>query len=99
MIADGATTNEIPRIREAGDLPDRRAIPLAGAPDAGTTRHSARHLPPVVRSLPDRWRGSAGGSQPTAWPGLEPHSRSRAGSDYRPCPGQTGAIAARIGGD
>ena len=36
MIADGATTNEIPRLREARDHPDCRAIPLAGASHAGT---------------------------------------------------------------
>ena len=38
----GATTNEIPRIREAGDHPARRAVASSGQAHAGQARHSAR---------------------------------------------------------
>jgi len=48
MIADGATTNEISRLREAGDHPARRAVASAGAPHAAEARHSPRHLPSLV---------------------------------------------------
>jgi hypothetical protein len=51
----GATTNEIPRIREAGDHPPGRAIAPAGAPHAGKLG--------IPRSTFNRWydRFLAGG--------------------------------------
>src|SRR6188472_2882308 len=46
----GETRNEIPRLREAGDHSASRAIPSAGAPDAGAAGGSAREILPLVRS-------------------------------------------------
>src|SRR5436190_9072045 len=40
----GETRNEIPRLREAGDHSAGRAIPSAGAPDAGEAGDSAREV-------------------------------------------------------
>ena len=58
----GTTTNEISRIRKTRDHPDRRAIPFAGAPHAGTARHPRatfhrwydRFLTGGVEALEDR---------------------------------------------
>ena len=47
---------------------------LAGAADAGKDRHSARHLLPLVRSVPGRWAGSPGRPTSQAGSRLEPHS-------------------------
>src|SRR6186713_2371409 len=49
----GETRNEIPRLREAGDHSAGRAIPSAGAPDAGEAGDSAREILPLVRSPAD----------------------------------------------
>ena len=48
MISDGGTTHEISRIREARDHQARRAVPLAGPANAGTTGHPAPDLLPLV---------------------------------------------------
>src|SRR3954468_22306585 len=58
----GATTNEISRLREAGDHPARRAVASAGAPHAAEARHSRatfhrwydRFLTGGVEALEDR---------------------------------------------
>jgi transposase len=60
MIADGATTNEIPCIREARDHQDRRAVAPAGAQNAEATGRPAPHLLPLVRSLSGRRAGRTG---------------------------------------
>ena len=60
MIADGETRNEIPRLREAGDHSAGRAVPSAGAPDAGEAGDSAREILPLVRSPADRRTRSTG---------------------------------------
>ena len=44
----GATTNEIPRIREAGDHSARRAVASVGAAHAAKTRYSALDLQSLV---------------------------------------------------
>src|SRR6476661_6367954 len=46
MIADGTATNEVSGLRKAGDHPARRALPFAGALDAGEARHLSRHILP-----------------------------------------------------
>jgi transposase len=40
MIADGDGEDEVSGLRKAGDHPARRALPFAGAPHTGETRHS-----------------------------------------------------------
>src|SRR5271169_882995 len=47
----GRTAHEISRRREVGDHPGGRAIPTAGAPHSGETRHSAGDLLPLVRPV------------------------------------------------
>src|SRR5258708_20848197 len=44
MIGDGATTNEISRIRNARDHQDRRAVAPVGAQDAGAEPGRVRHV-------------------------------------------------------
>ena len=48
MIADGATKNEVSRIREARDHQDRRAVPPACQANAGPTRHRPADVLPLV---------------------------------------------------
>ena len=72
-IADGAR-NEVSGFRKAGDHPASRAIPSAGAPDAGEARRLSRHLLPMVRPLPDWRAGSPGRQISQAGPRLEPNS-------------------------
>jgi hypothetical protein len=54
-IGAGRTAYEIRRRREVGDYPVGRAIPTAGVPYPGETRHSAGDLLPLVRPL-QPWR-------------------------------------------
>jgi hypothetical protein len=62
-----------PRERANGDHPAGRAIPSAGAPDAGADRRAPGHVLPLVRPLSDRWARGAGGPISEAGPRLEPH--------------------------
>ena len=48
MIADGARTNEVPRIRKARDHRDRRAVAPAGKAHARPVGHRAANLLPLV---------------------------------------------------
>jgi hypothetical protein len=50
----GTPRNEVSSFRKAGDRPAGRAIPSAGAPDAGKARRLARHFLQMVRPLSDR---------------------------------------------
>ena len=50
----GRAAHEIPRRRETGDPPAGRAVPAAGAPHPGETRHSAGNLLPLVRPAQQR---------------------------------------------
>jgi hypothetical protein len=50
----GTPRNEVSSFRKAGDHPAGRAIPSAGAPDAGKARRLARHFLQMVRPLSDR---------------------------------------------
>src|SRR3954465_3838730 len=63
----GETRNEIPRLREAGDHWAGRAIPSAGAPDAGEVGNSAREILPLVRSPADRRTRSTGRRPTRVW--------------------------------
>ena len=44
----GATTNEVSRIREAGDHPAGRGIASVSASDVGQTGHAPHHILPLV---------------------------------------------------
>ena len=55
MIADGATRNEVSRIREAGDHPAGRTLPSTGPADAEQAGHPEHHVLPVVRPLSGFW--------------------------------------------
>ena len=44
----GATTNEVPCIREAGDHPAGRGKPSVGAPDTGQAGHPPHHILSLV---------------------------------------------------
>jgi transposase len=48
----GKTTHEIPCRRKARDHPAGRAVPAAGAPHTGKTRHCAGDLLPLWTALP-----------------------------------------------
>src|SRR5258705_13117506 len=67
----GTARNEVSGFRKAGDHPASRAIPSAGAPDAGEARRLSRHLLPMVRPLPDWRAGSPGRQISQAGPRLE----------------------------
>ena len=56
--ARAATSGEVKEL--TGDHPPGRAIPSAGAPDAGKAGHPACEILPLVRSLPDRRARSSG---------------------------------------
>src|ERR1700736_4281775 len=49
-----APRNEVSSFRKSEDHPAGRAIPSAGAPDAGKARRLSRHFLQMVRPLPDR---------------------------------------------
>ncbi len=76
----GTARNEVSGFRKAGDHPAGRAIPSAGAPDAGEARRLSRHILPMVRPLPDWRAGSPGRQISQAGPRLEPNSDR--GSQY-----------------
>ena len=78
---------EIIRIVEQSHLPARRTLDKLGIPRATFHRWYDRFLTGGVEALEDR--------SPTAWPGVEPHSRRRAGADRRTCPGQARAVSPR----
>src|SRR5580693_513764 len=91
----GRTRHEIPSLRKAGDHPARRALPFAGAPHAGETRHSKSDLLPLVRSL-SHWRArSPGRSLAPAGSRLEPDPRHGARADHQARARRAGAFAAR----
>jgi transposase len=69
----GATTNEVSRIREARDHQDRRAVAPVRQANAGPARHRPPDLLPLVRPLPRRRPGGAGGSAIDTGPGVESH--------------------------
>src|SRR3546814_5337331 len=71
----GPTTNEVTRIREAGDHSDRRAVAPAGQAHAGAVGHPAPDLLTLVRPLPRARAGGAGGSAIGPEAGVEPHLR------------------------
>src|ERR1700726_1676803 len=50
----GRTPHEVSGLRKAGDHPARRALPFAGAPHPGETRHSQGDFLSMVRSLSHR---------------------------------------------
>src|SRR5580700_2241469 len=94
----GTTAHEIPRRRENGDHPAGRAVPAAGAPHPGETRHTAGNLLPLVRPPQQRRAGGAERSLASGAPRLEPHSRARAPADPAAGAGRAGAVATRAGG-
>ena len=51
----GATTNEVPRIREAGDHQAGRGVASVGASDTGQARHSPHHILSLVRPISAAW--------------------------------------------
>ena len=51
----GATTNEVSRIREAGDHPAGRGKPSVCSPDIGQVGHSAHDVLPLVRPIYAAW--------------------------------------------
>src|SRR3546814_3217765 len=71
----GPTTNEVTRIREAGDHSDRRAVAPASQAHAGAVGHPAPDLLTLVRPLPRARAGGAGGSAIGPEAGVEPHLR------------------------
>src|SRR5690606_4102894 len=94
----GATTNEIPCIREAGDHPDRRTVAPPGLAHAGAVWHPAPDLLSLVRPLSRRRPGGVGGSAIGPAPGVEPHRRRYPAADHRHGAGYNRSVAPRTGG-
>src|ERR1700730_16165947 len=89
----GRTRHEISGLRKTGDHPARRAIPFAGAPHAGETRHSKDDL--LVQSLSHRRARSFRRSLARAGSSREPDPRRGARSDHQTRARRADAIATR----
>src|ERR1039458_10181287 len=91
----GETRNESSSFRKARDHQPGRAVPFASAANAANTRHWAIDVLPMVRPLPKRWPRSARRQTIYSKAGLEPDSRSGAGTDCDNGSGIAGAQPTR----
>ena len=72
MIADGATTNEVSRLGEARDHPDRLAVASAGEAHSRQAGDRTPDVLPLVRPVPRRRLGGVGRSAIGTEPRVEP---------------------------